>query len=239
MTRLLVFFYGLFSYALGVIGLVCLIAVLAHLFPWGFLTDMRLNFELGVAWNFLLVFLWGLIHSVMARPRFKEALIKIIPEPAERSTYVLVAGITTIAMVGYWQNLDGYVWQFGSGTLASILWAGFIFGWIFLLAATFAINHFDLFGLRQVFFHLRNLDRPPLEFVKRAMYAYIRHPIQTGVLLGVWLTPVMSNTQLVLSIGFTFYIFIGLWFEERDLVAAHGDEYLRYKAETGKVFPKF
>lgn len=122
--------------------------------------------------------------------------------------------------------------------LVIALWSLFCFSWVFLLGATFAINHFDLFGLRQVFLYYKQQPRPPINFVKRAMYAYIRHPIQTGVLIGVWATPRMTVTQLILSIGFTVYIFIGLWFEERDLLAEHGDTYLQYKQETGKLLPK-
>ena len=239
MSRLIVFLYGVASYFIGVLGLVCIIAVLARVMPWGFLSDARMENSTSIAWDFFLVFVWGVIHSIMARPSFKSWMTKIIPEAAERSTYVLIAGLTSIALTGYWQNIDGYLWQLESGNLATILWVIFAFGWVFLLASTFAINHFDLFGLRQVYFNLKKQERPPLNFVKRAMYAYIRHPIQTGVLIGVWVTPIMSVTQVILSIGFTAYIFIGLWYEERDLIAAHGDDYIQYKTQAGKVLPKF
>ena len=239
MTRVITVIYGLAAYLIGVIGLVSIIVVLARLMPWGFLTEMQMLATSAILWNVGLVAMWGVIHTVMARPSFKQKLTQLIPEAAERSTYVLVAGLTSIVLTGYWQNVDGFVWQFEQSLLVTLLWSIFVFGWVFLLAATFAINHFDLFGLRQVYFHYKNLPRPPLNFVKRAMYKYVRHPIQTGVLIGVWATPVMSNTQIILSLGFTAYIFIGLWFEERDLIAAHGDEYVAYRNETGKVFPKW
>ena len=239
MSRLIVFLYGVLSYLFGVLGLLCIIAVLARVMPWGFLSDVRTENSVAIVLNVILVLVWGVIHSIMARPSFKAWFTKIVPEAAERSTYVLVAGITSIALTGYWQNIDGYLWQIESGTLSTILWGIFGFGWVFLLASTFAINHFDLFGLRQVFYNLKNQPRPPLNFVKRAMYAYIRHPIQTGVLIGVWVTPIMSMTQVILSIGFTIYIIVGLRYEERDLIAEHGESYIKYKSETGMVLPKF
>ena len=239
MQRTLILLYGVASYFLGVIGLTCIILSIAGLVPYGFILAEQNSRLSPVIWNSILVFIWGAIHTGMARPKFKRGLTKIIPEAAERSTYILVAGLTSIALVGLWQHIPGQVWHIESTSIAYLLWAIFIFGWVFLLGATFAINHFDLFGLRQVFLNFKNTERPPLEFTKRAMYKYIRHPIQTGVLIGVWATPTMANTQIVLSIGFTIYIFIGLWFEERDLIAEHGEDYLQYRRETGKVLPKF
>ncbi len=239
MSRLIVLIYGVVSYLIGVLGLLSIIAVYADLMPYGYLCVASIQLLPPIAWNFLLVFLWGVIHTGMARPNFKALLTKVIPEPAERATYVLVAGLTSVVLTGYWMEVPGQIWQIENTSVAYLLWGIFIFGWVFLLAATFAINHFDLFGLRQVYFHFKNQPRPPLNFVKRAMYRYVRHPIQTGVLIGIWFTPLMSATQLVLSIGFTVYIFVGLWFEERDLIREHGDEYRQYRSETGMVLPSF
>lgn len=239
MTKLLILVYGIFSYFIGVIGLVCIIAALAGVLPYGFwLSDTPPSVP-PIIWNAGLVAIWGVIHSLMARPSFKAAITHVIPEAAERSTYVLVAGITSAALIGFWQTMPGQVWDLTALPAVYILWGLFIIGWAFLLAATFAINHFDLFGLRQVFINFRSQPRSPLKFTQRAMYKYIRHPIQTGVLIGVWATPSMSMTQIVLSLGFTIYIFIGLWFEERDLIREHGDDYQRYRQSAGKVLPKF
>ena len=239
MSRIIVLLYGVVSYFVGVAGLLAIIVVIAGLMPWGFLSiDFKLALN-PVIWNILLVVIWGVLHSVMARPHFKSFLTKVVPQSAERATYVLIAGLTSIALVGFWQVLPGQVWHVESTLAQYALWALFVFGWVFLLGSTFAINHFDLFGLRQVYLHYKQRPRAPLKFVKRAMYAYIRHPIQTGVLIGVWATPSMSMTQLILSVGFTIYIFIGLWFEERDLVKTHGDDYLQYRNEAGKLLPKF
>ena len=239
MSRSLILLYGIISYFLGVAGLACIIGALAGIVPYGFLVG-----DAGIAitpmvWNFGLVAVWGFIHTLMARPRFKAILTKVIPQSAERSTYILVAGLTSIGLIGYWHSVDGVVWNISSMPFIYLLWGVFVFGWVFLLASTFAIDHFDLFGLRQVYLNFKNQPKPPLKFVKRFMYKYIRHPIQTGVLIGVWATPFMSMTQIILSIGFTLYIFIGLWFEERDLIREHGDEYRSYRQTAGKVLPKF
>lgn len=239
MSKSLILVYGVIAYCLGVAGLASIIAVLAGLMPYGYLWGEAGIGVHPVVWNVALVALWGLIHSGMARPGFKVWLTRLIPEPAERATYILVSGLTSIILTGYWMNVPGLVWQIEVNSIAYLLWALFWFGWAFLLAASFAINHFDLFGLRQVYLNFKNQPRPPLPFVKRAMYKYIRHPIQTGILIGIWATPVMTMTQIVLSIGFTAYIFIGLWFEERDLIAEHGASYEAYRKETGKVLPRF
>lgn len=238
MIKILTLVYGVISYFIGVIGLGCIILALAGFIPYGFLwgsAELAINSHI---WNLALVAIWGAIHTVMARPAFKTALVKIIPEPAERATYILGAGITSVALIGFWKSATGLVWQFETTFIVYALWGLFAFGWAFLLAATFAINHFDLFGLRQVYLNFRGQPRPPLAFTKRLMYRYVRHPIQTGILIGIWATPVMSMTQITLSLGFTAYIFIGLWFEERDLIAEHGAAYRDYRKEAGSVFPK-
>jgi protein-S-isoprenylcysteine O-methyltransferase Ste14 len=239
MSKALILIYGVVSYFIGVAGLACIIIVLAGLLPYGFLWSGAPVAIHPIVWNLALVVIWGAIHTGMARPGFKAVLTKFVPEPAERATYVLAAGITSIGLMGYWQNVPGQVWHFEATGIVLVLWIIFALGWAFLLAATFAINHFDLFGLRQVLLNFARRSRPPLKFVKRAMYKYVRHPIQTGVLVGIWATPSMSMTQVVLSVGFTVYIFIGLWFEERDLVREHGDAYLSYRDQVGSVIPKF
>jgi protein-S-isoprenylcysteine O-methyltransferase Ste14 len=238
MSRLVILLFGIVSYFVGVVGLVAIIVVLAGLMPWGFLQDSSDQLGQPIAWNILLVFIWSVIHTGMARPSFKAMITKIVPEPVERPLYVLVAGLTSVALVGYWANVPGQIWLVEAPWAVYLLWAIFVFGWVFLLASTFAINHFDLFGLRQVYLNFKQMPEAPVQFVRRAMYAYVRHPIQTGVLIGVWATPSMSVTQVILSIGFTIYIYAGLWFEERDLISAHGDDYLQYRQEVGKLFPK-
>ena len=235
-NRIVVLIYGVLCYVVGVIGLGAIIAALARIVPFGFFARPGSGHALGS--NLLLVAVWGVVHTGMARSAFKSVLTRVIPEPAERATYVLVAGVTSLLLVGAWQPIPGVVWSVSNEAARILLWALFAFGWVYLLAATFAIDHFDLFGLRQVYFHFRQQRREPLRFVKRAMYRFSRHPIQTGVLIGIWATPEMTHTQLPLSIGFTLYIFVGLWFEERDLVRDIGRPYEAYRLEAGRFLPR-
>ena len=239
MSKLLILLYAVLSYFIGVAGLLVIIGALARLVPYGFLLEVPLGEAEAFLWNLGLVAIWGFIHTAMARPSFKKKITKLIPVAAERATYILMAGLTSVALIGFWQQVSGNVWSVEATVWVYILWGIFIFGWAFLLASTFAINHFNLFGLQQAYLNFRSQSNPPLKFVERAMYKYIRHPIQTGVLIGVWATPFMSMTQLPLSLGFTVYIFIGLWFEERDLVREHGEAYLSYRKTAGKVLPRF
>lgn len=242
MIRVIILIYGFFSYLIGVVGMLAIILPLTGHVSFGFLKDNPAPINPPInpwVWNAGLVAAWGIIHTATARPSFKAALTKFIPEAAERSTYVLIAGFTSIILTGYWQSISGQIWQVDTKSLTYLIWLIFLFGWAFLFAATFAINHFDLFGLRQVYHNFKNQPLPPIAFTQRAMYKYIRHPIQTGVLIGVWATPSMSATQIILSLGFTAYIFIGLWFEERDLMAEHPEDYAAYRRKTGKLFPKF
>jgi len=235
--RFIVLIYGVISYFLGVVGLVAIVALASGLLPIGYLAIPSLGSP--ILSNVVLAALWGLVHSVMARDSFKSVLTRFIPEPAERPTYVLIAGVTSLLMVGLWQEVPGIIWSAQAPGLVTFLWIMFGFGWLYTLASTFAINHFDLFGLRQVYLHFQRQPRAPLNFVKRGMYKFSRHPIQTGVLIGVWFIPTMTATHLILSIGFTVYIFIGLWFEEKDLVKDIGEPYEQYRREAGMFLPKF
>ena len=233
---LFVLLYGVICYFIGVIGLVAIIGLASGLMP---LAQFALTETISpIIINFLLVVIWGTVHSGMARESFKMLIIRFIPEPAERPTYVLIAGVTSVLMVGLWQEVPGVIWSATDPILVTFLWVMFCFGWLYLLVATFAINHFDLFGLRQVYLHFRDQPRPPLSFIKGGMYKFSRHPIQAGVLIGVWFIPTLTATHLILSIGFTVYIFIGLWLEEKDLIRDIGEPYKQYRNEAGMFLPK-
>ncbi|MEO1576459.1 MAG: methyltransferase, partial [Pseudomonadota bacterium] len=136
-----------------------------------------------------------------------------MPPAAERSTYVLFSSLALILLFALWEPMGGVVWTLSASWAIAAAYGLYAIGWLLVLYSTFAINHFDLFGLRQVNIHFKDQPRPPLNFVKRAMYKYIRHPIQSGVMIGIWATPLMTHTQIILSLGFTAYIFIGLWFD--------------------------
>jgi protein-S-isoprenylcysteine O-methyltransferase Ste14 len=171
----------------------------------------------------------------MARPKFKAVFYNIFGKAGERSTFIWTSGLVSIILVLLWQPVEGVLWNAQSTTAQIILWCGFGFGWAYLLAATFAINHWDLFGLRQVWLAAKNIPYTAPSFKESWMSRYSRHPIMLGVLIGIWCVPTMYATQFVLTLLFTIYIFIGVWFEERDLIAHYGRRYLNYKKRVGML----
>jgi protein-S-isoprenylcysteine O-methyltransferase Ste14 len=184
-----------------------------------------------------LVALFGLQHSVMARPGFKDVLTRLLPAPAERATFVLFSSVFLTLVMVAWQPLPGYVWQL-EGPALIVGYAVNGIGWLFLLAATFMVSHFDLFGLRQAWLNLRRQPPASPHFTTRFAYGFIRHPIMTGVLLGLWLVPVMSWGHLVLSLGMSAYVLVGTKFEERDLIRFLGDRYRVYRQQVPMFFPR-
>ena len=187
--------------------------------------------------NGLWLVVFGLQHTVMARPRFKSALTKVLSPAAERSTYVLVSSVVLILLFWQWRPIDTVVWDVANPTVSMILVAMFALGWIIVFASTFMINHFDLFGLRQVYLHVRGHEYTEPIFVKRFMYKLVRHPLMLGFLIAFWAVPTMTLGHLIMSIGFSVYIFIALRYEERDLEAALGEDYVRYKDEVPMIIP--
>jgi len=191
----------------------------------------------ALALNLLLLGLFAAQHSVMARPGFKAVWTRIVPQSVERSTYVLISSLLLLLMFWKWQAIPNLVWDVSSPALAGILLAAFWFGWLIVLLSTFMINHFDLFGLRQVYLRMRGLDYTPLTFTERALYRFVRHPIMLGFVIAFWATPRMSVGHLVFSIATTGYIFIGIFLEERDLMKFHSAEYGAYRARVPMLFP--
>jgi protein-S-isoprenylcysteine O-methyltransferase Ste14 len=174
----------------------------------------------------------------MARPAFKQWWTRIVPQPAERSTYVLFSSFALLLVFWQWQPMGGIIWQVQNPTGQTILFTLFAVGWVLVLVATFLINHFDLFGLRQVSLYLQGKEYTSLKFGTPGPYRYVRHPLYVGWLLAFWATPTMTATHLVFALLTTAYILIAIHFEERDLLAAHGEEYAVYRRQVPMLLPR-
>jgi len=187
--------------------------------------------------NLALLGAFGLQHSIMARPAFKRWWTQYIPASMERQTYVLATCVCFAAMFVWWQPMTGIVWSVESTAGQYALYGVRAFGWVFMATSTFLINHFDLFGLRQTWFHAKGLKYEPLQFRTPGWYKRVRHPIQLGFLIAFWSTPVMTVGSLVFAAVCTVYILVALVLEERDLVTYFGDDYRNYKKSVRQLIP--
>jgi protein-S-isoprenylcysteine O-methyltransferase Ste14 len=187
--------------------------------------------------DIVLIALFGLQHSVMARQGFKQAWTRVVPQPIERSIYCLATAAALALLFVFWHPIGGTVWSIGNESLRIAVWVLFALGWTILFIATHLLNHWELFGLAQAWRHFRGREAAPPKLSTPLFYRWVRHPIYSGFLLAFWAAPDMSYGHLLLSIGFTAYIFIGIVFEERDLVGHFGDEYRDYRRRVGAVVP--
>jgi len=240
MKRISFFIYGVVSYFVGVFALLYLIAFLGDLVvPKTIDGTPQVPALQAILVNLSLVLLFGVQHSLMARPAFKKKWTQVISPVIERSTYVLFTFLALITLFYFWQPLGGEVWNVSSNhMLYYILYGMFFLGWVILFLATFLINHFDLFGLRQVYLNLIGKEYTSLVFKERGFYKSVRHPIYSGLLLGMWCTPHMTISHLFLAGLFTAYIFYAITLEEHDLIQEWGEKYQAYKNRTGGVFPR-
>ena len=233
-----IFIYGIVSYALGVASLLYLICFLGNIVVPKTIDSAPVG---GVApavlVDLILVALFAFQHSLMARPGFKERWTRIVPKAAERSTYVLLTGLVLALLCWQWQPIAGVVWNVEGAVGKGLLQALFWLGWVILFAATFMINHFDLFGLRQVYLRLKDQPYRPVPFVEVALYRFVRHPIMLGLLIGLWATPSMSVGHLLFAAATTIYIFIGIFLEEHDTRQALGEDYETYRRQTQMLVP--
>ena len=224
-----VVFLGAFLYAIGFVGN---IAVPKSI-------DSGATFPLvpSLIVNLLLMSLFAVQHSVMARPAFKRWWTRFVPHPIERSTYVLLASLILLLLYWQWRPLPDVVWDTSGTVLGTVLLGLFGLGWLIVLLSTFMINHFDLFGLRQVALHFQRRPYTPLSFVTRGLYKVVRHPIMLGFLIAFWATPTMSVGHLLFAAVTTAYILVALQLEEHDLLEANRATYERYRAETRMLIP--
>ena len=184
----------------------------------------------------LLLGLFAVQHSVMARPAFKRAWTRIVPKELERSTYVLFSSLALGIMFAYWQPLGGFIWQVEDVSAQIALYTVFAFGWALVLVSTFMINHFDLFGLRQVTLYLMGREYTHLNFTTKLLYKNLRHPIYLGFIFAFWATPVMTATHLLFAVATTAYILIGIQLEEKDLKKML-PEYREYSKRVPMLIP--
>jgi protein-S-isoprenylcysteine O-methyltransferase Ste14 len=192
----------------------------------------------ALAVDLALLSLFALQHSVMARPGFKRAWTKIVPEPAERPTYVLASTLALVVLFAFWQPIGGAVWTVTSPAAAFALHAIYFAGWMLLLYATALIDHFELFGLRQAWLAFRGVPYTPHPFATPGLYAHVRHPIYVAWAIIFWSTPTMSAGRLLFAAVATAYMVVAVFLEERDLIGTFGDAYRRYQEATPKYFPR-
>jgi methanethiol S-methyltransferase len=223
------FFFATFLYAVGFVG--------GFVVPRSIDSTPDRSIGLALLIDAALLGVFALQHSVMARPAFKRVLTRFIPEAAERSTYVLMSSLALILVFRFWEPMGGVVWSVQNPAASSLLHLGFAFGWLTVLVTTFLINHFDLFGLRQVWKFFRREHCVPLKFVTPGPYKLVRHPLYVGWLLAFWCTPEMTLAHLLFALLTTVYILIAIRLEERDLVSIHGTDYVEYRRKTPMLVP--
>jgi methanethiol S-methyltransferase len=238
MARILAFLYGSAAYA---------IFLGTFLYAIGFVTGLPLpktidtgpagSLSEAVIVNLLLLSLFALQHSIMARKEFKQWWTRFVPPVLERSTYVLLASLALMLLFWQWRPIPAVIWQVDIPILATALTALSLIGWSIVLASTCMINHFELFGLHQVIENLVGRSLPAPRFRTPALYRVVRHPIYMGFIIAFWATPMMTLGHLMFALVTTGYIFVGIAFEERDLVAQFGDEYRRYRQRVGMLIP--
>jgi len=238
MGKLVAFLYGIVAYLVFAIVIVYSLGFVSGLVvpktidsgPVGPLVE-------SIVINIVLLTIFALQHSMMARPQFKTWWTTIVPKSVERSTYVLLASLVLALVFWQWRPIPGVVWVVKEPTIATSLLHLGLLGWVLVFLSTFMINHFELFGLHQVANNLAGKPMPPMKFKTPMLYNVVRHPIYLGFIIFVWATPVMTAGHLLFAAVVTAYIFVGIALEEHDLIAVFGDEYRRYRQRVAMIVP--
>jgi protein-S-isoprenylcysteine O-methyltransferase Ste14 len=223
-------FVGVFAYACGFLGNIGVPRSIDSGEPGPLSTALVINT--------LLLGVFAVQHSVMARPAFKRWLTRYVPQAAERSTYVLASNLALILLFWQWRPIEGTVWNVTHPIGEAILYSLFGLGWLTVFVSTCLISHFDLFGMRQVWLYFRGHEYRPVPFSIPGPYRIVRHPLYVGWLLAFWATPTMTIAHLVFAVGTTAYILVAIQFEERDLLAAHGESYAAYRRSVPMLVPR-
>jgi protein-S-isoprenylcysteine O-methyltransferase Ste14 len=238
MKKLAIFAYGVLSYVLSMATLVYAAGFMGNLWVPKSI-DAAPTAPLGQALliNLCLLAVFAVQHSVMARASFKRWLTRFIPAAAERSTYVLASSLALILLFALWEPMGGVVWDVQSPLAQGGIYALYGLGWLVIVASTFLINHFDLFGLRQVWLNLVGREYSPVQFKLHSLYRYVRHPLYVGFFIALWATPTMTIAHLVFSVMCSAYILFGTRLEERDLRRFH-PEYVAYERAVPGFVPR-
>ena len=231
--------YGVAAYLIGVAALLALILATFGIIELGAAAPSIEGVGAAIGFNAALLFAFAAQHSVMARKSFKERWTRIVRPSMERATYLIATAAALLPLLAFWQPLPQSIWSVEAQWAQFSLYGVAAFGWAYLFASSFAIDHFELFGLKQVWHDFRGTEPRESAFSERWMYRFDRHPIMTGVLLGLWSTPHMTLGHLTLAIGLSVYVIIGVHFEERALLREHGDRYAEYRSRVPSLVPTF
>ena len=241
MGRIIVFIYGLIAYFAFFGTILYAIGFTENMVvPKGIddgFEDLTVSKWVPILINVLMLGVFGIQHSIMARPAFKDWWTKIIPKPAERSTFVLLTSIILCVMFWQWRPMTTVLWDLETPALRYILFGISFLGWAMVFYSTFLIDHFDLFGLRQVFLHLQGKEYTDVKYAERSLYKLVRHPLYLGFITAFWFTPTMTQGHLLFAVVTTAYILVAIQLEERDLIKGLGQDYVDYRKRTPMILP--